>query len=320
MNIGIAKENRPEEKRVVIRPKELKKIALSHSVFVEQGAGLGIGIKDEEYIKAGAKIASKEKIYSCPLVVRLKEPIEEELALMKPGSFIMSMMHLGGNLELKKLLEKHKITGIPLDKIPDDLGRRKVEALHQTGYLGMEKGFELWGKDPSKCKVKIMGFGNLAYGAIHCAGDKSAKSIKVLTIKDFKNMKDHISGTDILVNAINWPHHLRGKEFIITRDMLKLFKKNAVICDLISNPKGQSPIKTMRPTSLSDISYEVDGIIHTSCWGWPGLDPVNISKRYSLQIAPIIEKIADKGFAKAPKELKEVMHPPKIKTIKKKVE
>jgi alanine dehydrogenase len=318
MNIGIAKENRPEEKRVVIRPKELKKIALSHSVFVEQGAGLGIGIKDEEYIKAGAEIASKEKTYSCPLVVRLKEPIEEELSLMKPGSFIMSMMHLGGNLELKTLLEKHKVTGIPLDKIPDDLGRRKVEALHQTGYLGMEKGFELWGKDPSKCKVKIMGFGNLAYGAIHCAGDKSAKSIKVLTIKDFKNMKDHIPGTDILVNAINWPHHLRGKEFIITRNMLKLFKKNAVICDLISNPEGQSPIKTMRPTSLSDISYEVDGIIHTSCWGWPGLDPVNISKRYSLQIAPIIEKIADKGFAKAPKELKEVMHPPKIKTIKKK--
>ncbi|MEA3307599.1 MAG: hypothetical protein U9Q34_07420 [Elusimicrobiota bacterium] len=318
MNIGIAKENRPGEKRVVIRPKEIKEIALEHNVFVERGAGAGVGIKDSEYKAIGAKIVLKNKIYSCPLVIRLKEPVEKELKMMQPGSLIMSMMHLGGNPELKHLLEKYELTGIPLDKIPNNMGGRRVEALHQTGYLGMEKGFELWGKDPSKCKVKIMGFGNLAYGAVHCAGDKEAKSIKVLTIKDFKKMEEHIPGTDILVNAINWPHHLRGKKFIITRSMLKLFKKNAVICDLISNPEGQSPIKTMRPTSLDDISYKLDGIIHTSCWGWPGLDPVNITKRYSLQIAPIIKKIADKGFTEIPKDLKKVMHPPKIKTIKKK--
>ena len=123
-------------------------------------------------------------------------------------------------------------------------------------------------------------------------------------------MEEHIPGTDILVNAINWPHHLRGKELIITRDMLKLFKKGAVICDLISNPKGQSPIETMHPTSLADISYELEDVIHTSCWGWPGLDPVNITKRYSLQIAPIVLKIADRGLANLPKYIKEVMYPP----------
>ncbi|MEA3307598.1 MAG: hypothetical protein U9Q34_07415, partial [Elusimicrobiota bacterium] len=148
MNIGIAKENRPGEKRVVIRPKELKEIALEHNVFVERGAGAGVGFKDSEYKAIGAKIVLKNKIYSCPLVVRLKEPVEKELKMMQPGSLIMSMMHLGGNTELKRLLEKYKLIGIPLDKIPDTLGRRKVEALHQTGYLGMEKGFELWGKDP----------------------------------------------------------------------------------------------------------------------------------------------------------------------------
>ncbi len=316
MRIAIAKENRPQEKRVAIRPQELKNIALRHEVFIERGAGLGIGIKDSDYEKAGAQIGSAKEIYACPLVIRLKEPDEKELAMMKPGSFIMSMMHLGGNLELKHFLEKYEITGIPLDKIPNDVGGRRVEALHQTGYLGMGKGFELWGKEPSKCSVKIMGFGNLAYGAIHCAGDKSAKNIKVLTIKDFRNMKKHIPGTDILVNAINWPHELRGKEFLITRAMLKLFKKGAIICDLVSNPEGQSPIETSRPTSLSDIAYKVDGIIHTSCWGWPGLDPVNITKRYSLQIAPIIKKIADRGLDNLPKYIKAVMYPHEVKTIK----
>ena len=318
MNIGIAKENRSEEKRVVIRPKELKKIALRHNVFVEQGAGLGIGIKDSEYKAAGAIIADAEQVYSCPLVVRLKEPNEDELAMMRPKSLILSMMHLGGNLELRGLLEKYKLIGASLDKIENAVGERRVEALHQTGYLGMEKGFELWGKDPSKCVIKIMGYGNVAYGAIQCAAKKLSK-IEILNRNNFKEMSKHIPGTDILVNAVNWPHELRGKELIITQDMLKLFKKGAVICDLISNPQGQSPIETMRPTSLADISYEIDGVIHTSCWGWPGLDPVNITKRYSLQIAPIVKKIADRGLAKLPQYIKEVMYPPEQITAKAKM-
>ena len=315
MNIGIAKENRPEEKRVVIRPKELKKIALYHNVFVEQGAGIGIGIKDSEYVDIGAQIADAEQVYSCPFVVRLKEPNEEDLSKMRQGSLILSMMHLGGNPELRKLLEKYKLIGVPMDKLKNAVGERKVESLHQTGYLGMQKGFELAGKDPAKCVVKIMGHGNVAYGAIQCAARKFAK-ITILNKRFFKKMEEHITGTDILVNAINWPHHLRGKELIIKKDMLKLFKKGAVICDLISNPAGQSPIETMHPTSLADISYEIDGVIHTSCWGWPGLDPVNITKRYSLQIAPIVMKIANSGLNHLPKYVKEVMHPPIAKSSK----
>jgi len=319
MNIGIAKENRSEEKRVVIRPKELKKLVLKHHVFVEQGAGLGVGIKDSEYLDIGARITDAEQIYSCPLVIRLKEPIEEELAMMRPGSLIMSMMHLGGNPKLKELLKKYKLTGIPLDKIKNEVGERRVEALHQTGYLGMEKGFELWGKDSSECVVKIMGAGNVAYGAIQCASRKFAK-IEILNRKNFENMSECIPGTDILVNAINWPHELRGKKLIITKEMLKLFKKGSVICDLISNPEGQSPLETMHPTSLADISYEIDGVIHTSCWGWPGLDPVNITKRYSLQIAPIAMRIANKGLQKLPKYIKEVIYPPEEKqTAKNKI-
>jgi alanine dehydrogenase len=315
MNIGIAKENRPEEKRVVIRPKELKKIALNHNVFVEQGAGLGVEIKDSEYTDIGARITDAEQVYSCPLVVRLKEPNKADLAMMRPGSLIFSMMHLGGNPELKGLLEKYKLIGVPMDKVKNAVGERKVESLHQTGYLGMQKGFELWGKDSSECVVKIMGSGNVAYGAIQCASRKFAK-IEILNRKNFKNMSEYIPGTDILVNAINWPHELRGKKLIITKEMLKLFKKGAVICDLISNPEGQSPIETMHPTSLADISYEMEGVIHTSCWGWPGLDPVNITKRYSLQIAPIVLKIADRGLGKLPKYIQEVIYPPMPKKIK----
>lgn len=307
MNIGICAENRLQEKRVILLPEELKAITSSHTILVEQDAGSGMGVKDSEYENIGAKVVDRQTVYSCSLVVRLKEPKEEELAMMKPGSMIFSMMHLPGNSHLRGLLKKFGITAIAMEEIKGPLGLRKIEALHQVGYLGMEKGFELWGGEPSKCLVKVMGYGNVACGAIQCAARKFAR-VTILNKHDFKNMVEHIPGTDILINAINWPHELRGKEFILTHDMLKFFKKGAVIVDLISNPPGQSPIETMHPTTLNNISYVVDDVIHTSCWGWPGLDAVNISKRYSMQVAPILKEIANCGIDNLPEYIHAAMH------------
>ncbi len=307
MEIGICKENRSGEKRVILLPEQLKTIALQHKVFVEKGAGEGIGVSDRQYQGVGAGITDSKTIYACPLVVRLKEPKEDELAMMKPGATIFSMMHLPGNADLGKMLKKYKITAIAMEEIKDSLGKLKIEALHQSGYLAMEKGFELWGGDPTKCLVKIMGYGNVASGAIQCAARKFARVI-ILHKKDFQNLSEHIPDTDILVNAINWPKRLRGKELLIRRKSLKLFKKGAVLLDLISNPAGQSPIETMHPTTLDNISYIVDGVIHASCWAWPGLDPVNISKRYSIQVAPILKDIADNGLNNLPEYIKKALH------------
>jgi len=307
MDIGIVSENRSSEKRVILRPQELKVIASKCSVLVEKGLGKGIGIEDKDYEAAGAKITDTKKVYSCKLVVRLKEPKEEELSLMKPGSFIMSMLHLPGNPKLKDLLKKYKINAIAMEDIKDPFGKRMIEALYYSGYLGMEKGFELWGKDPSKAVIKIMGYGNVAFGAIQCAARKFAQ-LEILNKPDFKNMKKYIPGTDILVNAINWPMEKRGKEFLITKSMLGLFKKGSVLLDLVSNPKGQSPIETMHPTYLDNISYIVDNVIHTSCWSWPGLDPVSISRRYSMQMEPILRDIIGKGMDDLPEYIKHAVY------------
>ena len=297
MRIGIAAENRPREKRVILRPQELMELSDKHEVLVESGAGRGIGIDDSEYQKVHAQVVEKDKVYSSDIVVRIKEPVEEELELMKPGAIIFSMLHLPGNRNLRDLLKKYKVIGIPMEEIRDPFGVRKIEALHETGYLGMKKGFELWlaagrNRNPSKCVVKVMGYGPVAWGAIRFAARNFA-SVTVLNKKDFNEMEKHIPGTDILVNGINWPMEERGKTILITREMLKLFKSGSVILDLISNPEGQSPIETMHPTNIDNISFVVDDIIHTSCWGWPGLDPEGISKRYSILVAPILLEIAD---------------------------
>ena len=299
MKIGIPQENRPQGKRVIIQPPEINKIAAKHEVIIEKGAGLGIDIPDKAFVEAGCKIGSRKEVYASDLVVRIKEPSFEEIKMMRPNSIIMSMMHIRCRPELEEALRKQKLIAILLENLKDPFGKRKVEAVEDSGRIGMEYGFKLWGNDPSTANVKIMGYGNISVGAIRCAARKFAR-VEILNKKDFLEMDKHIPGTDILVDAINRPYRreVEKEPFFVPRSMLKLFKPGSVIVDLVSNPKNHAPVETMRPTTYDDLYYVVDDIYHTSCWGWPGLEPKPIAKRYSLQLAPILKDLADNGLDK----------------------
>jgi len=297
VNIGIAKENRPEEKRVIIQPPDINRIAERHEVIVEKGAGLGIDITDKTFIEAGCKIGLRKDVYACNLVARIKEPNFEELAMMRPGSIIMSMMHIRCRPKLEEALRKQRLIAVPLENLKDSSGRRRVEAVDYSGHIGMDYGFKLWGKDPASANVKIMGYGKMAMGAIRCAARKFAK-VTVLNKGDFLEMAKHIPGTDILVDGVNRPYQreVSKEPPFVTREMLKLFKPGSVIVDLVSNPENHAPVETMRPTTLDNLHYMVDGIYHTACWGWPGLKPKKIARRYSIQLAPILKDIAGNGL------------------------
>ncbi|PIU19952.1 MAG: hypothetical protein COT18_04780 [Elusimicrobia bacterium CG08_land_8_20_14_0_20_59_10] len=234
MRIGLALDDRRNEKRVALRPEELMDIARRCQVFVERDAGLGAGITDDEYRQAGAHPATKAMVYSCPLVVKLREPNETELKLMRPGATMFSMMHLHNRLNLARLLWGMRINAIAMEKVKDHLGERMIEDLHEVGYAGMMKAFELWGRSPAKATVKIMGHGKIAIGAIQAASRAQARVI--------------------------------------------LFNKR----------------------EMNEPHYLVAGIYHTALWGWPAMDPFHISKRYSLQLAPLVKALADNGLEKAP--------------------
>lgn len=301
MKIGIAAENRPMEKRVILHPEELHPLTHRHEVLVETGAGLGVGILDAQYAVAGCKIARREKVYAADLVVRIKEPVPEEVRLLKPGAILMSMMHLRCAPVLERGLIRQQVIAVPLENIKDALGRRIVEAVRETGRIGMDFAFKLWGRDPAKAKVKIMGYGNVAEGAIRSAMEKSA-SVEILNRRHFIRMDRHLPGTDILVDAVNRPFRrdVEKETPFVTAAMLGLLKKGSVLLDLVANPAGHAPIETMRPTYMNEPYYMVEGIYHTALWGWPAMDPMNISRRYSLQMAPLVRAIADHGLDKAP--------------------
>ncbi len=308
MRIGLPSENRPGEERIVIQPPEINKVAERNEVIVEKGAGLGIGVKDEDFVRAGCAIVSRAEAYAADLVLRIKEPNDEEIAMMCPGNIIMSMMHMRCQPELEKSLRKQKLIVIPLENIKDALGNRKVDAVDDSGRIGMSYGLKLWGKDPATANVKVMGYGPIAVGAIKFAA-RSLASVRVLNKKDFLDMEKHIPGTDILVDGVNRPYRrdVAKEPPFVTREMLKLFKPGSVIVDLVSNPEHHAPVETMRPTYKEDLHYMVDGIYHTSCWGWPGLEPKTVAKKYSIQIAPILAKLADDGIDDCEDSIKSII-------------
>jgi len=299
MKIGVAAENRPREKRVIVQPPEINEIAARHEVIVEKGAGLGIDVSDKAFMETGCKIGSRQEVYACDLVIRIKEPSFDEIQMMRPGTIIMSMMHIRCRPKLEEALRKQKLIAIPLESLKNALGKRTVEAIDNSGRIGIKYAFKLWGKEPAAANVKIMGYGNMAISAIRYAARKFAK-VTVLNKTDFLQMDKHIPGTDILVDAINRPYRreVDKEPFFVTREMLKLFKPGSVIVDLVSNPENHAPVETMRPTTLDNLHYIVDGIYHTSCWGWPGLEPKKVAKRYSSQLMPILRNLANNGIDK----------------------
>ena len=259
MKIGIVAENRPREKRVVMRPLELAKIVDSdHEVLVERGAGEGVRISDYEYEEIGAHIVTKEEAYACDIVLRIKEPSFAEIKLMKARSILISMLHLRCRPKLEAALRRKKLIAIPMENLKDAFGNRRVEAVLDSGRIGMEYGFKLWKKNPATARVKIMGYGNVAVGAIRCAARKFAQ-VEILNKQQIKEMAKHIPGTDILVDGLNRPYRrdVKKEPFFVKRKMLKLFKKGSVIVDLVSNPENHAPIETMRPTTLVDPYYMV---------------------------------------------------------------
>lgn len=303
MKIGIALDNRRQERRVALRPQEVSFLAHKNEILVEHEAGDGVGFFDEDYRLAGAVPASKQQVYACPLVVKLREPNRAELALMTPGSTIFSMMHLINRPTLAKMLREYRINSISMEKIKDHLGERIIEDLHEVGYAGMMKGFELWGGDPEKATVKIMGYGKIGMGAIQAASRMRARVI-ALNMSQMNDMEKHLPGTDILVDALTWPSSMRGKVFLVKRNMLRLLPKGAILLGLVSNPAGKYPIQSMKPTSLAEISYNAYGVAHAACWGWSGLDAENVTRRYSLQIAPMLADIARHGLKHLPPYIK----------------
>jgi len=310
MDIGIAKEIAAKglERRPILLPEEVSKLVhAGHQVFVESGLGEGIYIRDQEYRRAGAEIVAERKhIFNKSIVVKLKTPLPQEFRLLK-NNLLFCLLHAEQNPQYIEALKKKNVVAIAMELIRNQAGERLIQCTEITGEQGMLMAFHLAEKTPAECDVLVLGYGAIASGALKVALSLGAK-VKILRKREYPHIKHFIRDKDIIVNGIAWPKEKREKkEYLITKEMLPLLQKGAIIQDLSAD--YPNPIETCHPTYLDNPVYTVSGVRHVSLYGYPGLVPISSARQYSKQVLPLLLEIASSSLENLSAEIQKAVLP-----------
>lgn len=327
MKIGCVKEIKNHEYRVGMTPDNVEEyVKHSHKVFIQAGAGAGSGFADEEYVKAGAVIiATAEEVWnSCDMIVKVKEPLEEEYPLMRKGQILYTYLHLAANLPLTEALLKSGCIGIGYETITDKKGALPLlkpmseiagRLSIQEGAKYLEKPFGgcgvLLGGVPGvkKAKVVVLGGGIVGVNACRMAIGLGADvtvldmnldrlayldelyggSLKTVYSTDTA-IKNEIKDADLVIGAVLIPGASTPK--LLKKEYLKTMKKGSVIVDVAVDQGGC--FETTKATYHNDPVFEIDGVVHYCVANMPGAVPytstialTNATLRYGLLLADL---------------------------------
>lgn len=179
-------------------------------------------------------------------------------------------------------------------------GKRKIEALHETGRAGARYGLKLLKENSRKKKTAseasavILGYGNVGMGAIHECYESGVRTIHVLGKAQTKKgvIENYLKEADLIVNGAEQPPHLRGVNYLVTRKHTRsLLQKGTVVIDLVGgSATNRSAIENVvECTYLTDPYFEEDGILFSALWGWPMMGFMRETAiKYSGQIVDIL--------------------------------
>jgi alanine dehydrogenase len=331
MRIGVPKEIKTQEFRVGMTPSGVATLtARGHTVLVEQGAGLGSSIPDDSYVKAGAKIVpTREDVWAADMVVKVKEPIAPEFALMRKDLLLFTYLHLAAAAELGKELLSRGVNGVAYETIeptPGDLplltpmsavaGRMSVQA--GAAYLERMRGGKgvLLGGVPGvkRGRVTVIGGGVVGANAVKMAVGLGANvTVLDVNLKTLAYLDDIYAGrvstqysdplsieravleSDLVIGAVLLPGARAPR--LVTEAMLKQMEPGSVIVDVSIDQGGC--VETARPTYHDNPTYVVHDVIHYMVANMPGAVPR--TSTYALTNATIkyVVKLADLGLEKA---------------------
>jgi len=323
LKIGIPKEIKKGEGRVALIPANVEDlINRGHEVIVEKGAGNIAGFSNNDYEFIGAKILnSKKEIYSnCDILVKVKEPVKEELTYFDPGPVIFSFLHLAANHHLTKTFVDGRSTAIAFESVrvageapilePMSEVAGKMSIIIASYLLSPHHGGSgvLLGGSSGvyRGNVVIIGGGTAGYNAAMSAYGLGAhvtileknmdrirylneimpKGITILK-SNSQNLRNCVKETDILIGSVYIPDS--RAPHIISKDMIQSMKKGSVIVDIAIDQGGC--IETSAPTSHEDPTFVEDGVIHYCVTNMPGAYPRTSTQALSENLHPFLEKL-----------------------------
>ena len=335
MKIGVPKEIKPQENRIGLTPESVKVLASNgHEVLVENNGGFEAGFYNNQYKSAGAKIIDKaEDIFDdAEIIVKVKEPLSNEVKMIKENQIIFTYLHLAAAKELTQGLIDSKSVCIAYETVTDDNGRLPLLAPMsavagrmsvQAGAHCLEKNQKgrglLLGGAPGveSGNVVILGGGVVGENAaiiatgmrakVHIV-DKSEARLKQLTetfgdkiipqLSDKTDLEKLISECDLLIGGVLIPGAEAPK--LVTRSMIKSMKRGSVIVDVAIDQGGC--VETSKPTTHADPTYIVDDVVHYCVANMPGGVPRTSTLALNNATFPFLAKLAKEGYYKALKD------------------
>src|SRR5947208_1145879 len=332
MIIGVPKEVKDNEARVGIVPAGVKALVdAGHQVIVQTKAGEDSSLPDSDYQHAGAQIVGTEKEVwgRAEMVVKVKEPVAQEVGFFRENLVLFTYLHLAHIPDLTKELLKKKDLGIAYETVTDKnhtlplltpmsevAGRMSVQV--GATYLEKEKGGRgvLLGGVPGvpPATVVIIGGGIVGTHAAKIAMGMGADvTIIDLNLNRLRELDDIFGGrvhtqasnsysiaeatrkADLVIGGVLIPGAAAPK--LVTRKMVSQMKKGAVIVDVAIDQGGC--IETAKPTTHSDPAYVVDGVVHYCVTNMPGAVPHTSTLALTNATFPYVMKLAALGAEKA---------------------
>jgi alanine dehydrogenase len=328
MIIGVPKEVKDHESRVGITPAGVKALSeAGHKVLVETHAGELSAFTDDAFQAAGAEIVgSAHNVWGmADMVVKVKEPVEKEYGFFREGLVLFTYLHLAPLPVLTEKLLTKKVTGIAYETIRDKqgtlplltpmsevAGRMSVQV--GASYLEKEKGGRgvLLGGVPGvpPAKVCIIGGGIVGTNAAKVALGMGARvKIVDLNLNRLRELDDIFNGrlitvasnsynvarataeSDLVIGGVLIPGAAAPK--IVTKAMVAGMMKGSVIVDVAIDQGGC--IETARPTTHSDPSYVVDGVVHYCVTNMPAAVPNTSTLALTNATFPYVMRLAREG-------------------------
>jgi alanine dehydrogenase len=330
--VGLPKEIKDNEYRVGLTPAGVRALTdAGHKVIVERDAGAGSGFENALYERAGAQMldTADEVWAQAEMIVKVKEPIAPEYPRMREGQLLFTYLHLAPDHKLTEQLLERKVTGVAYETITDRKGTLPLltpmsevagRMAIQVGahYLEKMQGGRgvLLGGVPGvpAARIVIIGGGVVGTNSAKMAVGMGAQvTIIDNNLDRLRELDDiflskistlassayaihgAISEADLIVGAVLVPGAAAPK--LVTREMLKDVPNGAVIVDVAVDQGGC--IETTHPTTHSDPTFYVEGVLHYCVANMPGAVPRTSTFALTNATLPYVLKLAGKGFLAA---------------------
>ena len=332
MLIGVPREIKDREFRAAMLPETVREVvAHGHKVLVEKGLGAGIGEDDESYGEAGAELVGEAPaIFSrCDLVIKVKEPQPQECDMLRSGQVLFTYLHLAADARLTQALIDSKVTAIAYETVQaaegglpllapmsEVAGRLSIQAgaaslERDNGGAGILLG-GVTGVEPAQ--VLVIGGGTvgsnaaaiaLGMGAGVTVLDTSLARLRQLDLafagrancifSSRSSVEKYAVQSDLVIGAVLVPGAAAPK--LLDREIIARMSPGSVVVDVAIDQGGC--FATSHPTTHSDPTFVVDGVVHYCVANMPGVVPRTASRGLANATLPYILRLADQGWQQA---------------------